>query len=202
MGKPSALTALVATQFPELTLSTGQTVRNETPDAVMVMGTLQDGGIFQIQIEGGKQNQTGLQIDITGTAGDLQVVNEKSFVTKHEDIIRGAQGGNGIWTELPTPDRFHLIPPSTLDVSVQDLAQLYASFARDGLEGTRTTRDFSDAVAMHRLIDDINQASATRQYVSVREHPRPGLFTPRKDDRSIQVSIDQGSDEQHPALAY
>ncbi|MDQ2832404.1 MAG: Gfo/Idh/MocA family oxidoreductase [Acidobacteriota bacterium] len=169
VGKPARLTALVKTQFPELTLEAGLSFRNETPDGVMVMGVLQDGAIFQIQLEGGKLNQTGLQIDITGTDGDLQVLNEKSFVTKHEDVIKGAQGGGSGWTELAIPDRFHLIPPSSLDVSVQDLAQLYASFARDRRDGTKTSRDFSDALAMHRLIDDIQQASATEQYVTANE---------------------------------
>ncbi len=170
IGEPSRLTALVDTQFPELTLSTGQIFRNETPDAVMVMGTLQNGAMFQIQLEGGKHNQLGLQIDITGTDGDLQVINEKSFVTKHQDIIRGAQGGDGPWRELCTPDRFNFIPPSDLDVSVQDLAQLYAAFARDRIDGVKTTRDFSDAVAMHHLIDAVYQASSSGNSVFLKEH--------------------------------
>jgi predicted dehydrogenase len=169
VGQPATITALVRTQFPELTSSTGESFRNETPDGVMVMGTLENGALLQIQIEGGKCNQTGLQIDITGTDGDLQVTNERSFVTKHCDVIRGAQGEGGSWSELHTPNRFHLIPPSDLDASVQDLAQLYAAFARDRDDGGKTTRDFADALAMHHLIDTIYEASSSGQSVSLEE---------------------------------
>jgi predicted dehydrogenase len=169
VGQPATILALVRTQFPELTNSSGESIRNETPDGVMVMGTLVNGAIFQIHLEGGKCNQTGLQIDITGTSGDLQVTNERSFVTKHHDLIRGAQGDGGSWGELPTPDRFDLIPPSDLDTSVQDLAQLYAAFARDRIDGVKTTRDFSDALAMHRLIDAIYQASSSGTSVFLKE---------------------------------
>jgi predicted dehydrogenase len=169
VGQPATITALVRTQFLELTNSHGESIRNETPDGVMVMGTLVNGAIFQVQIEGGKCNQTGLQIDITGTDGDLQVTNERSFVTKHPDLIRGAQGERGSWSELRAPDRFHLIPPSDLDTSVQDLAQLYAAFARDPIDGVKTTRDFSDALALHRLIDAIYESSSSGASVVLKE---------------------------------
>ena len=79
IGQPAAITSLVRTQFSELTSSTGESFRNETPDGVMVMGTLKNGAVFQIQLEGGKRNQTGLQIDITGTDGDLQITKRKGF---------------------------------------------------------------------------------------------------------------------------
>ena len=51
VGRPTTIAALVRTQFPELTSSTGESFRNETPDAFMVMGALKNGAIFQIQIE-------------------------------------------------------------------------------------------------------------------------------------------------------
>ncbi len=132
VGRPQTVSAIVATQFPELTLSaTAESFPNETPDAVMAIGTLEGGGLFEIQIEGGKQNHSGLQIDITGTSGDLKIWNERSFGTKHDNILEGAQGEGSLWAELPLPDRYQRIPPSSFDVSVQDLAQLYTAFARD-----------------------------------------------------------------------
>lgn len=166
IGKPERLSAIVATQFPILTLaSTGQEFANETPDAFMVMGQLASGAMFQIQIEGGKQNISGLQIEITGTRGDMKVLNEKAFVTKHHDVIEVALGDKGAWTSLLLPSSTQLIPPSDLDVSVQDLAQLYSAFASDRHTGFTTARTFSDAVELHCLIDAINASS--RQNKSV-----------------------------------
>jgi predicted dehydrogenase len=170
VGLPQTISAIVSTQFPELTtFGTGESFPNKTPDAVMAIGTLQSGALFQIQIEGGKQNHSGLQIEITGTNGDLKVWNENSFVTKHPDIVEGSQGESGFWSELPVPDRYRTVPPSPLDVSVQDLAQLYAAFAHDRITGKKSARDFFDAVAMHRSIDAINKASMSGCSVAMQE---------------------------------
>jgi predicted dehydrogenase len=169
IGQPATLTALVKTDFPELTLSNGSKHRNATPDAVMVMGTLENGAMFHVHIEGGKRNQKGLQIEITGTDGDLEITNERAFVTKRHDLVRGAQGSAGRWQEIGIPDHLRLIPSSELDVSVQDLAQLYAAFAQDRANGTKTVRDFKDAVTMHRLIDAINKSSTSHQVLSLKE---------------------------------
>ena len=168
LGKPEVFSAIVATQFPVLTLaSTGKEFANDTPDAFMVMGRLAGGALFQIQIEGGKQNLSGLQIEITGTEGDLKVLNEKAFVTEHHDVIEAAIGDKGAWTSLLLPPSTKLIPRSNLDVSVQDLAQLYAAFASDRHTGETTVRTFADAVELHRLIDAINVSSRVGKSVSV-----------------------------------
>jgi predicted dehydrogenase len=170
VGWPATLNAIVKTQFAEISAGAETKVRNETPDVVMVMGTLQDGALFQVHIEGGKMNQRGLQIEVTGTDGDLEVLNERSFVTKHHDVIRGAQGQGGPWEEIAIPERFLTTPPSKLDVSVQDLAQLYAAVAEERRSGTKLTRNFNDAVAMHRLIDAIVESSSTSKTISVEAH--------------------------------
>jgi predicted dehydrogenase len=126
--------------------------------------------LFQVHIEGGKLNQKGLQIDITGDNGNLQLSNERAFVTQHDDVIKGAQGEGDHWHEFDIPDEFRTIPQSDLNVSVQDLAQLYAAFARDRATGAKSTRDFADAVSVHRLIDAIVDASSSNQTVILKEH--------------------------------
>ena len=93
----------------------------------------------------------------------------RAFVTKHNDLIRGAQGDGQTWSELPTPNHLNLLPPTEPDASVQDLAQLYAAFARDGVHGVKTCRDFSDAVAMHTMIDVIYQAPSSETTVVPKE---------------------------------
>jgi predicted dehydrogenase len=166
-GMPETLSAVVESQFPALTLaSTGQQYPNETPDQVMIMGRLTGGALFQIHIEGGKQNVAGLHIEVAGTEGDLKVLNEKAFVTKHHDVIEVAVGDKGAWTCLLPPASALPMPCSGLDVSVQDLAQLYAAFASDRTTGTTTVRTFADAVRLHRLIDAINESSRSGKAVS------------------------------------
>src|ERR1700722_10945706 len=167
-GQPKTVSAVVATQFPTLTLTaSGQSFPNETPDGVVAIGRLEDDALFSIQIEGGKRNNSGLQIDITGTEGDLKITNSKSFGTTEDNVIEGAQGDQGRLKQLPIPHKYMRIPPTTLDVSVQDLAHLYAAHADDRLNGTRNAPDFSDAVRMHKLIDQINLSSKTGETLVV-----------------------------------
>ena len=168
VGMPERITAFVDSQFPTLTLaSTGRKYPNQNPDEVMVMGRLAGGALFQIQIEGGKQNLAGLHIEIAGTEGDLKVINEKAFATRHHDVIEAAQGDTGAWASLLLPPSTHLIPHSDLDASVKDLAQLYAAFASDCETGSATVRTFADAVRLHGLIDAIEKSSRSGKVLSL-----------------------------------
>ncbi len=168
VGQPQMLNAFVRTQFPELTLSgMSGPFPNTTPDGVVAQGVLVSGALFQIQIEAGKRNGAGLQIDITGFEGDLKVWNDKAFVTQRDNVMEGSTNQQPVWAELPVPSAYHQIPDSSLDFSVQDLAHLYAAFAHDRAHGTRTAPDFADAVALHRIIDAIVCSSATGQSIEV-----------------------------------
>jgi predicted dehydrogenase len=168
VGYPASLNAIIRTQFSELTLSaTGKSIPNATPDEMVVHGVLTNNAVFQIQIEGGKQHGSHLQIDITGFDGNLKISNDKAFSTQQDNILEGATTQQPGWGDLPIPDIYQQIPPSSLDFSVQDLAHLYAAFARDRVQGTRTTPDFSDAVVLHRIIDAIGCSSATGKFIEV-----------------------------------
>jgi predicted dehydrogenase len=162
VGQPSKLGAIIATQFPTLTLSaTGESFPNDTPDGIVGVGTLENGALLSFQVEGGKLHNSGLQIDITGTSGDLKISNPSSFGHAKENLIEGGQGANTAFVELPIPASYSKIPASTLDVSVEDLAHLYAAHLEDRVNGTHIAPDFRDGVRMHQLIDLMFASSAT-----------------------------------------
>jgi predicted dehydrogenase len=168
VGFPKTVSAIVATQFPILTLTaTGETFPNKTPDGVVALGTLENGALFSVQIEGGKLHGSGLQIDITGTQGDLRISNPKSFTNSLDNLVEGAKGDPGPLIALSVPDRYQLLPQTNLDVSVQDLANVYAAHAKDRIEGTHVAPDFGDAVRMHRLLDRIHEASRLGTAIAV-----------------------------------
>lgn len=49
VGRPITVSAIAAIQFPELTLSvTGKFLPNETPDAVLAIGTLHTGALLTL----------------------------------------------------------------------------------------------------------------------------------------------------------
>ena len=45
-------------------VDTGEQVPNTNPNEIIVIGTLEDGGLFSMQVKGAQQRPTGLQIDI------------------------------------------------------------------------------------------------------------------------------------------
>jgi hypothetical protein len=142
-------------------IETGEAFPNTTPDQVLVIGTLANGAAFTIQIEGGKRNNSGLQIDITGMEGDLKVSNPLSFTNTEDNKVEGVKGDGEPLGLLPIPASYQGLPASTLDASVLDLAYLYAAYANDRKNGTRVAPTFADALKMHRLIDLISEASST-----------------------------------------
>ena len=54
-------------------VETGEQIPNTNPNEVMVIGTLENGGLFSMQVEGAQKHRTGIQIDISETEGVLRV---------------------------------------------------------------------------------------------------------------------------------
>jgi hypothetical protein len=103
---------------------------------VVVIGTFANGAVFSIQIEGGKRNNSGLQVDITGVEGDLKISNELSFQNPDDNKVEGSQGDGETLRVLPIPGTYQGLPASALDASVLGLAHLYAAYANDRENGT------------------------------------------------------------------
>jgi predicted dehydrogenase len=160
VGRAGKLTAIAETQFAAITMEeTGEQVPNHNPNEVMVIGTLDGGGLFSAQLEGGQAHPTGLQIDITGTDGVLRLTNAHAFQNPDDNAIRGVTGDESSLSTLTVPAEYRQIPASSLDESAADVAHLYATYAQDKANGTWEAPSFKDAVRQHELIDQIEAAS-------------------------------------------
>ncbi|MFM0395100.1 Gfo/Idh/MocA family protein [Paraburkholderia phytofirmans] len=160
VGFPAKLTAAMENQFPLTTIAeTGEKIGYTSPNEVMVIGTLPGGGLFSVQLEGGQVHRTGLQIDITGTEGALRITNARGFQNTEDNEIAGMNKDGDTFVALPIPARYASLPVSHLDASAQDVAYLYAAYARDKETGSADATSFEDALRQHRLIDQIAQTS-------------------------------------------
>ncbi|MGP8434999.1 Gfo/Idh/MocA family protein [Paraburkholderia fungorum] len=166
-GWPDELSALMVNQFKEVTIvETGEKLPTTTPDQLVLTGRLEDDAVLTVHIEGGKRNGSGVQIDITGTEGDLRITNRSAFGGEGDDYkVEGAHGDNLPLQVLPVPDAYNQLPPSDLPSSVLELAELYAAYANDVRNGTKTAPDFSDAVRMHELINAAVMSSESGKHV-------------------------------------
>lgn len=160
IGFPKKLTAIMETQFPFFTIAeTGEQVPNTNPNEIMVIGTLVNGGLFSIQIEGGQKHKTGLQIDISGTEGVLRITNPRGFENKADNTVQGMKGDETSFSDLPVPESYQFLPVGHLDASTQDMAYLYNAFAKDRRNGTSEASDFNDALKQHYFIDQIVESA-------------------------------------------
>ena len=160
VGWPERFTAITQNQFPATTITgTGEQVPTTSPHEVMVIGTLTAGGLFSVQLEGAQTHRTGLQIDITGTDGVLRISNPRAFQNKDDNAIAGMRGEDTTFIPLSIPAEYQTLAASDLDASSQDTAYLYAAYARDRDNGSTEASTFTDAVALHRIIDQIAATS-------------------------------------------
>ena len=112
-----------------------------------------------MQLKGAQRHRTGLQIAITGTDGVLRITNGRSFENKDDNTVTGMADGAETFTPLPAPAKYQALAKTHLDASVQDVAYLYAAYARDRQNRTSEASDFKDAVRMHHMIDQISSSS-------------------------------------------
>ncbi|WP_254074094.1 Gfo/Idh/MocA family protein [Burkholderia sp. S171] len=165
VGYPLSLSALTVNQFKEITLvETGETLPHSSPDQVVLAGTFANGAVLSVHLEAGKRNNFGMQIDITGSKGDLKISNTTSFGDTF-NRIEIARGDAQPLSALAIPAEYDWLPPGELGASVVELANLYAAHARDVKSGSTLAPTFVDAIRMHELIEQIVESDRSGKRV-------------------------------------
>lgn len=161
VGYPVSFSSELVNQFPEVTISgTGEKILTTAPDQLVLSGKLAGNAVISVHIEGGKRNNSGVQLDITGDAGDLKITNVSAFGGVGEDyIIKGAHGDNIPMETLTIPDSYHWIVQPEMGSGALELTNLYYAFAADVKNSKHKAPTFEDAVKMHKFFDLMNQSS-------------------------------------------
>jgi predicted dehydrogenase len=169
IGKPTELSALMVNQFKEVTIAeTREVISTTTPDQLLLTARLDGAAVLSVHIEGGKRNGSGVQIDITGDAGDLRVTNTSAFGDVGDDyMVEGASGDNLPLQRLEIPASYNWLPESSLPSAVLELANLYAAFAKDLAIDTHSAPTFEDAVWLHWLFDNFETSNSKGVRLSV-----------------------------------
>jgi predicted dehydrogenase len=107
-----------------------------------------------------------VQLDITGSKGDLKVSNTTSFGDAF-NVIEGARGDAQPLTVLTIPAEYEWLPASELGSSVLELAHLYAAHARDVATGSTLAPTFEDAITMHELMEQIIESDKSGRRVNL-----------------------------------
>jgi predicted dehydrogenase len=167
VGYPQSLSALTVNQFKEITLvETCETLPHTSPDQVVLAGTFANGAVLSVHLEAGKRNNFGMQIDITGSKGDLKISNTSSFGDTF-NRIEIARGDAQPLTGLAIPVEYEWLPPGELGASAVELAKLYCAHARDVKTGSTLAPTFADAIRMHELIEQIMESNRSGKRVQL-----------------------------------
>src|SRR2546425_3879841 len=163
LGEVRELSATMAVRRKSFTIDgSGERRPMTTEDQVCVSGLLDGGAALSVHYRGGPARGTNLLWEINGTQGDLQLTAAVGHAQIFEMSVRGGKGTQSSLEALSVPESYRWSPPQGPGPST-NVAQAYAHFARDYLEGTHLCPTFDDAVTRHRMLNAIETAAATGQ---------------------------------------
>ncbi|GAB6904262.1 putative oxidoreductase [Desulfosarcina cetonica] len=158
LGDFGPLSARFVSRFDTVKITgTGETRQKTAPDQIMVHGALASGAALSVHYRGGVSRGTNLLWEINGSEGDIQVTGESGHAQMTQLTVRGARGDA---TEMVP-----LMPESSAYDGWPDFAgarnvgRIYSRLFEDICNGTQTAPTFQDAVALHELIDAIEQSA-------------------------------------------
>ncbi|MBB4684395.1 Gfo/Idh/MocA family protein [Amycolatopsis jiangsuensis] len=154
LGDLTEADARTATLWPNPTLlDTGETTRREVPDQVDVLARTSSGAVVTIDAQGGVAPEDALfTLELRGSDGWLKLSGGSIYGVQGADLALTAS----VPFEAPDEPVARELPASALNV-----AEVYASLARDLALGTHTTPGFQHAVHNSALIAAIARAAET-----------------------------------------
>jgi predicted dehydrogenase len=166
VGDFSAVAAVVTTRVRQWwETDTKRMLEVTSPDNVLVSGRLANGAVASVHIGTIPWAGSGYRMEIYGREGTLVASGEDSPQLS-EVRLHGARGGNEL-SELPVPSSFVHVAAQTPAGAPYNVGQMYCAFAEAIRTGKGSQPTFDTALALHRLIDAIKQASDTGREVRV-----------------------------------
>jgi predicted dehydrogenase len=157
-GDFNRLSAVVATEAKQwLDTGTNTWLDVTSPDNVLISGRLVNGAVASVHIAAIPFAGSGYRMAIYGRDGSLVATGQDSPQLS-EVFLHGAKGSSTL-APIPVPARFTLTAPNTPSGEARNVGQMYTLLARAIRDGKGHQPTFETAVAVHRLVDTIKQAS-------------------------------------------
>ena len=169
LGEFLSVTATTATVNEYgLVAESGRKIPVTMEDQIAVTGILENGAVASIHYRAGQSKTTNFLWEINGTEGDLVVTADGGHVAFYPLTIKGAKKNQQQLELLDVPQQYYKIPQDALPGPAYHVAQHYGLVLHDLKEGTNRAPRFADAIIRHKLLDAIQQSSATgqRQFLS------------------------------------
>ena len=159
VGEFKEISAKVATQVTEWeTSEVGKTVSVNSPDNVLINGTLVGGAVASAHVATIPWHGTGWRMEVYGRDGTL-TASSQEMIQYGNITIHGAHGNETKFAEVPIPDGLTHIPSEVPAGAPFNVAQIYRTLGKAINEGTKTMPDFDFAVDRHKLLAAMEQSS-------------------------------------------
>ena len=166
VGELTEVSGRLSTQIRQWKNSdTGERVDVESPDNVVVGGSLANGATVSAHIATLPSATPGFRMEIYGSEGMLHV-STPGAVQRDANALTGAKG-RAKPAPIEVPARYNEVPQDTPAGPPHNVAHLYRRLAHAIRSGVPAEPDFDHAVRRHRLIDAIGRSSGERRSVAV-----------------------------------
>jgi len=170
LGEFADLSALSDLRRPRITIEeTGEQIRKTASDQIAVIGTLESGATASVHVREAVAGGTGFLWEINGTDGTLRITADGPLPGIFPLTVAGAHGRNEP-AELAVPAALAQKWPALSGLQgapAFNVGRVYAAFAADIDNGTRTVPDFADAVRRHEVIAAIERSAASGERVKM-----------------------------------
>ena len=137
---------------------TQQMVEVTSPDNVLVSGQLASGAVASSHVAAAPWAGSGFRMEVYGREGTLVVTGNVSSQRGETLRLQGARGTHAL-SDLEVPERFVYVPDDFPHGDPFNIGQMYALFAEAIRTGQSRVPTFDTAVALHRFLDTVKQAS-------------------------------------------
>jgi len=156
IGDLEALSATVATQFPEATVAeTGDTIPVTSPDQIAIAGVARDGVVVVAHVQGAAAARPGLVIEVRGTDGLLEIAAVPSLAAAAIELRLVKNGDDAVDVSGERDD------------AIARVGRVYSDLASAVRTGRPHGPDFDHAVRRHHLLDAIRESSIEGRRVEI-----------------------------------
>ncbi|MET3211532.1 UNVERIFIED_CONTAM: putative dehydrogenase [Paenibacillus sp. PvR008] len=171
VGEFHELSAITSSHYNEATIQeTGEVIPKDTPDQILIQGSLEKGATVSVHIQGGVNPK--FELEIQGKKGVLRLTQNPSLghvqfgnlmleKLVYDPNSKQSHAPNGDFEPIniaPEPDSG---PDFSKEGVTLNVAKAHDVFAGDILMDTHLAPDFTHAVKLHQLLDRIEESAAT-----------------------------------------
>lgn len=156
-GDLTSIRSLLETRHTTVKVTeTGEELPATAPDQVLVSGLFAESVPFSGHYRGGANAGTGLLLEINGSTGNLQITGPIGHIQLAPLTLNGAQGASTPLAPLTIPEQF--FRHADIQGPAANVAAIYADLYADLTQDTHAAPSFEAAVALHRILENIERS--------------------------------------------